>query len=72
MRWFDRSAEIVRDRLKEAAGMHCGETAETSKVGYVQREYMNHTVDAHGRGQSRIVRLNTQYLVLDDNPAHSR
>jgi hypothetical protein len=52
-------------RLKDAARMHCGETAETSKVGHVQREYMAHTVNAHGRGQSRIVHLNTQHLVLD-------
>jgi hypothetical protein len=49
--------------------MHCGETAETFKVGHLQREYMAHTVNAHGGGQSRIVHLNTHYLVPDDNPA---
>ena len=39
--------ELVRDRLKDAAGMHCGETAETLKVGHVQREYVANAMHVH-------------------------
>ena len=48
--------------------MNSRKTAETFKIHYVQCQYVGYAVHVHGCSQPRIVYLNTQNFVLQDNP----
>lgn len=47
--------------------MHCSEVAIPAEIRYVQCEYMAYAVDIHRSRQPRIVNLNPQDAVLNDD-----